>query len=79
MYSFVARQAIFDKALNTVGYELLFRNSMTNRFPDISPEQATSQLIEEQFFGAPRGRKETQPAISFNFPPPWRVAGLPEP
>lgn len=78
MYSFVARQAIFDKALNTVGYELLFRNSMTNRFPDISPEQATSQLIEEQFFGAPLGRKDEQTAVYVNFPHPLLVAGLAE-
>ncbi|SVW97901.1 Uncharacterised protein [Klebsiella pneumoniae] len=38
MFSFVARQAIFDENMNTVGYELLFRDSMTNRFPDVTPE-----------------------------------------
>ncbi len=68
MYSFVARQAIFDKQLNTVGYELLFRDSMDNRFPDISAEQATTQLIEEQFLSAPVGRKNDNSTVYVNFP-----------
>lgn len=78
MYSFVARQAIFDKQLNTVGYELLFRDSMDNRFPDISAEQATTQLIEEQFLSAPVGRKNDNSTVYVNFPYQLLVEGLAE-
>ncbi|PDO85502.1 EAL and HDOD domain-containing protein [Kosakonia pseudosacchari] len=78
MYSFVARQAIFDKQLNTVGYELLFRNSMDNRFPDMSAEQATTQLIEEQFLSAPVGRKSDNSTVYVNFPYQLLVEGLAE-
>lgn len=78
MFSFVARQAIFDNQLNTVGYELLFRDSMTNRFPDVSSEQATTQLIEEQFFGAPIGRKNENNSVYVNFPHQLLIDGLAE-
>lgn len=78
MYAFVARQAIFDNQMNTVGYELLFRDSMTNRFPDVSSEQATTQLIEEQFFGAPVGRKNETNSVYVNFPHQLIVDGLAE-
>ena len=33
MYGFIARQPIFNLDMNTVAYELLFRDGMTNRFP----------------------------------------------
>lgn len=78
MFSFVARQAIFDEKLNTVGYELLFRNSMDNRFPDVSAEQATTQLIEEQFLSAPVGRKNDNSTVYVNFPYQLLVEGLAE-
>lgn len=78
MYSFVARQAIFDNQLNTVGYELLFRNSMDNRFPDVSAELATTQLIEEQFLSAPVGRKNDHSTVYVNFPYQLLVEGLAE-
>lgn len=78
MYSFVARQAIFDDQLNTVGYELLFRDSMDNRFPDVSAEQATTQLIEEQFLSAPVGRKNDNSTVYVNFPYQLLVQGLAE-
>ncbi|WMC09247.1 HDOD domain-containing protein [Oceanimonas pelagia] len=48
-YSFVARQAILDVNGNPLGYELLFRLGLENRFPDICAEQATRRLIAEQF------------------------------
>jgi EAL and modified HD-GYP domain-containing signal transduction protein len=78
MYAFVARQAIFDSQMNTVGYELLFRDSMTNRFPNVSSEQATTQLIEEQFFGAPVGRKNESKSVYVNFPHQLLVDGMAE-
>lgn len=46
MYStYTARQAIFDRKNQVVGYELLFRDSKHNQFPDIDPDVATSKLI----------------------------------
>lgn len=45
--SYIARQAIFDRKLNTIGYELLFRDSPNNQFPDIDLDVATSKLIIE--------------------------------
>lgn len=49
MFSFVARQAIFDANMNTVGYELLFRDSMTNRFPDVTPSTPLRKLLLNSF------------------------------
>ncbi|SEA05704.1 EAL and HDOD domain-containing protein [Alkalimonas amylolytica] len=48
MYGFVARQPIFDKELQLLGYELLFRDDDHNRFPNIDPDEATSRLLSEQ-------------------------------
>ena len=50
MYSFVAKQPILNTMRETVAYELLFRNGLSNGFPKgISAEQATTTLISEQF------------------------------
>ena len=43
--TFIARQAILDVNLQTIGYELLFRDNLDNTFRVLSPEKATSQLI----------------------------------
>lgn len=43
--TYIARQAIFDSQSNTVGYELLFRNSPDNYFPEIDLDVASSKLI----------------------------------
>ena len=48
MYSYVARQPILDRELNTYAYELLFRDSLDNVFPVISSQQATARLVVEQ-------------------------------
>ncbi len=37
MYSYVARQPILDRELNTHAYELLFRDSLDNVFPHLLP------------------------------------------
>lgn len=42
---FVARQAILNKEKVTLGYELLYRNSLDNFYTGESPEQSTSQII----------------------------------
>jgi EAL and modified HD-GYP domain-containing signal transduction protein len=43
--TYIARQAIFDRHLETVGYELFFRNSSVNEFPEIDQDIASSKLI----------------------------------
>ncbi|MGB1261263.1 MAG: EAL and HDOD domain-containing protein [Cognaticolwellia sp.] len=48
--SYVARQAILDRNNHTVGYELLFRDSPKNQFPEIDQDIASSQLIIQNHF-----------------------------
>lgn len=68
MYSFIARQPIFDQDMHTVAYELLYRNGLSNAFPDVSSEYATSQVISDQFLGSPL-QSVTENHVSFiNFP-----------
>lgn len=46
MYStYIARQAILDRNRTTIGYELLFRDSHKNKFPEIDQDVASSKLI----------------------------------
>lgn len=46
MYStYIARQAILDRNSRTIGYELLFRDSEDNQFPEIDQDVASSKLI----------------------------------
>jgi c-di-GMP-related signal transduction protein len=49
---FIARQPIFDAKENIFGYELLFRDSMENAFPEVCPNEATSRLIDGTFMGS---------------------------
>jgi EAL and modified HD-GYP domain-containing signal transduction protein len=50
MYFYAARQPIFDKNKQLMGYELLFRDGVDNVFPDIDGDEATSRLIEGSQF-----------------------------
>ncbi len=47
---FVARQPIFDREKNLYAYELLFRTGITNCFPDIDGDTATTSLLSSSFF-----------------------------
>jgi len=47
---YVARQPIFRKDKRIFGYELLFRGGMSNYFPDIDGDTATSKLLSNTFF-----------------------------
>ena len=46
---FVARQPILDRQLKTFGYELLFRNSLDNLFPEIDEDTASSAVLSNSF------------------------------
>ncbi|MFC1821852.1 EAL and HDOD domain-containing protein [Thermodesulfobacteriota bacterium] len=50
MEVYVARQPIFNKEKKIYGYELLFRDSMSNYFPDIDGNTATSKVLSNSFF-----------------------------
>ena len=47
---FVARQPIFNINKKIYAYELLFRTGMSNAFPDLDGETATSSLLSSSFF-----------------------------
>lgn len=50
MYFYAARQPILDINKKLYGYELLFRDSIDNVFPDIDGDEATSKMIEASKF-----------------------------
>ncbi|UCF91783.1 MAG: HDOD domain-containing protein [Desulfobacterales bacterium] len=68
MQVFVARQPIFDGHKHLYGYELLFRDGMTNAFPDIDGETATSRLLANSFFSIGIDRLGSGKNIFINFP-----------
>jgi len=43
--TYIARQAILNEKSETIGYELLFRDSPDNKFPDMEHDIASSKLI----------------------------------
>jgi c-di-GMP-related signal transduction protein len=47
---YVARQPIFDQRKEIYGYELLFRDGLSNAFPEIDRDKATSKLLSNSFF-----------------------------
>jgi c-di-GMP-related signal transduction protein len=49
MEVYVARQPIFKKNKHIFGYELLFRGGMSNYFPEIDQDIATSSLLSNSF------------------------------
>ncbi len=50
MYFYAARQPILDKDKKLFAYELLFRDSIDNIFPDIDADEATTKMIEASNF-----------------------------
>ncbi len=50
MYFYAARQPILDANKNLYAYELLFRDSIDNVFPEIDDDEATSKMIEASKF-----------------------------
>lgn len=68
MNSFIARQPIFNRDLKTVAYELLFRDSMSNYFPNVSDEHATYSMISDHLLGMPLPRLVGPHTSFINFP-----------
>lgn len=78
MYSFVARQAIIDQRQHLLAYELLFRKGLTNSFPNVSSEEATTCLIGEQFLSSPLLQSLDDKLFFINFPYQLIINGLAE-
>ncbi|MGF1764070.1 EAL and HDOD domain-containing protein [Aliivibrio kagoshimensis] len=68
MYSYVARQPILNRKLNTVGHELLFRNGEHNAFPSMDENEATSRLVLENFLSAGLNPNVKSVRSFINFP-----------
>ncbi len=66
-YSYVARQPIFDLNLNTIGYELLFRDGPQNTFPNIEPELATKRLLTDHLLSHSQNNLDSKKGF-INFP-----------
>ncbi len=47
--AYIARQPIFDRGLNVIAYELLFRASLNNFFENSDGTQASSKVIADTF------------------------------
>jgi c-di-GMP-related signal transduction protein len=76
MYSFVARQPILDQHQRPVAYELLFREGLSNQFPNVTAEHATTSLIAEQFLSQPIQQLVGEHACYINFPYSLILNGL---
>lgn len=76
---YVARQPIFDRALNVVGYELLFRDGPENRARIEDPEAATAQLLLNVFSGIGLDRLVGDSRAFVNLPRGFLVGDYPLP
>ncbi len=69
MYSYVARQPIFNRHQKTAGYELLFRDGESNAFPaDIDENKATCRLMVNSFMADSDGMAQPGKRCFINFP-----------
>jgi EAL and modified HD-GYP domain-containing signal transduction protein len=75
---FAARQPILDKSKSLFGYELLFRTSLDNVFPDVDQEKATSKMIESLQFDLGLDRIADGKLAFINFTEKTLLGGYPE-
>jgi EAL and modified HD-GYP domain-containing signal transduction protein len=75
---FAARQPILDKRKELFGYELLFRTSLDNVFPDVDQEKATSKMIEGLQFDLGLDRLADGKWAFINFTQQSLLGGYPE-
>ncbi len=75
---FAARQPILDINKALFGYELLFRTSLDNVFPDVDQEQATSKMVEGLQFDLGLDRISEGKLAFINFTEQSLLAGYPE-
>jgi len=74
---YAARQPILDKDKNLFAYEILFRNGLTNAFPEINEDEATSKIVAgAQFNLGIESLTEDKPAF-INFTQDTLMQGYP--
>lgn len=78
MQIFMARQPIIDREKNLVGYELLFRDSPKNAFPNIDADEATSKLVTSSHFHLGLDSFTEQYPAFINFPELSFLVRVPE-
>ncbi len=78
MYFYAARQPILDANKNLYAYELLFRDSIDNVFPEIDGDEATSKMIEASKFNMGISDFTGSKPAFINFTLETLVQGYPE-
>lgn len=68
-HHYIARQAILNRKSQTIGYELLFRDSKNNAFPEVDPDLASSKLIVENYLQGDINALTLQKPAFINFTP----------
>ncbi len=74
---FVARQPIFDQDRKIYAYELLFRTGMSNAFPGVDGDEATSSLLSSSFFTVGIEQIASGHKAFINFTEDMLVSGVP--
>lgn len=77
MKVYTARQAVFNRQLKVVAYELLFRDGPTNAFPNIDSDAATSKLIMDSQLNMGIKRITSGKKALINFPKKALIQLLP--
>jgi EAL and modified HD-GYP domain-containing signal transduction protein len=67
MYFYAARQPILDKEKKLFGYELLFRDSIDNVFPNVDGDEATTKMVEASKFNLGVGEFTANKPAFINF------------
>lgn len=78
MYFYAARQPILDKHKNLFAYELLFRNSIDNVFPDVDADEATTRMVEASNFNVDLNQFTANKPAFINFTFETLSKGYPE-
>ena len=78
MYFYAARQPILDKNKELYAYELLFRDSLDNVFPEICGDEATSKMIEASRFNMGISEFTANKPAFINFTAETLSKGYPE-
>jgi c-di-GMP-related signal transduction protein len=74
---FVARQPIFNRHRKIFAYELLFRTGMSNAFPGVDGDEATSSLLSSSFFTVGIEQIASGHKAFINFTEDMLVQGVP--
>lgn len=77
MEIYVARQPIFNKNKKIHAYELLFRDSMSNFFPDVDANKATSSVLTNTFLSMGVEAVTGNKTAFVNFPQDLLVKRIP--